>query len=535
MPAGPSPGSHYVTVLLDVLDRAPGDRPVLWWREHRWSAREFAARTWQLAVLLGDTGVRPGEVLGLLVLPNHPDTLAARYAAHLLGLSVVHLHTANPGSNGARMAPAEQAELLRNHNATILLHTPELADRAHSAAKRLPAPPRILPLPGPATLPADRTTALRAAPTVPGGLLTFTGGTTGRPRGVRHSFAGHNELVLGDAVALTASPQPPRMLVTTPLSHAVAAMADAVLCAGGSLVLHEDFEPAKALRAMELHRVDRAYLAVPQLHRLVDHPDVPGTDLSALRQLVYSGSTAAPARVARAVEVLGAVLVQCYGSTEAGRITLLDQLDHLEPELLGSVGRPFPGVDVRVVTAGAKTAETELPPGRTGEIWARSRQCMIEYTGDPEATARTLHDGWVRTGDLGHIDDYGCLRLVGRCHDVIKVAGERVRPAAVEQVMLAGGDFTDVVVHRATDGDGTEAVHAAVVAGPRPVPDALLTAALARAAERVTRDLTQAHVPTRVVLWPRLPLTPAGKPDRRRLAEPDETAGARLITPKPGE
>jgi acyl-CoA synthetase (AMP-forming)/AMP-acid ligase II len=498
----PAPRRHYVAALLTMLDDGPAHRPVLMWRQTVWTAAVFSSRIRRLSAALRAAGAAEGAVLGLLTLPNHPDSLALRYAAHLIGASVVHLRTANPGSNAATLTAADQAEMAGVCGVGLIVHDPLLTDRAEelTAATGLPALGTDVSAVEAADVP-------HRVPTM--GMLTFTGGTTGRPKGVRHSFAGHNELVLSDAAELAAEPGgPPRLLVTTPVGHAVAAMADAVLVSGGFLALHEDFEPTAMLRALAAHHITRAYLAVPQLYRLLDHPDLPGTDLSALRQLIYSGSHAAPSRVARAFAVLGPVLVQCYGSTETGRITVLDQLDHYEDALRGAVGRPFPGVEVRLSDA-------------DGEILVRSPQCLTEYLGDPALTAATVRpDGWTRTGDLGYFDEYGLLRLTGRRHHMIKTRGARVHPAAVERELLADGVFAEAAVYSAEGPDGAELVHAAVVPGPG-APWRGAGAEVDRTLARIAANLGPEHAPTTVVLWRRLPLTAAGKPDRRCLTVPE--------------
>ncbi|MEU1316181.1 class I adenylate-forming enzyme family protein [Streptomyces tibetensis] len=497
----PAPRRHYVAELLTLLDDGPEQRPVLVWRQTVWTAAAFSSRIRTLSAALRAAGTAEGTVLGLLTLPNHPDSLALRYAAHLLGASVVHLRTANPGSNAATLTAADQAEMAGMCGVRLIVHDPLLTDRAAELAAATGL--RALGT----DVPAVEADVPHRVPTM--GILTFTGGTTGRPKGVRHSFSGHNDLVLSDAAELATDPGgPPRMLVTTPVSHAIAAMADAVLVSGGFLVLHEDFEPAAMLHALAAHRITRAYLAVPQLYRLLDHPDLPGTDLGALRRLIYSGSHAAPARVARAFAVLGPVLVQCYGSTETGRVTVLDQLDHYEDELRGAVGRPFPGVEVRL-------SEPD------GEVLVRSPQCLTEYLGDPALTVATVRpDGWTRTGDLGYFDEYGLLRLTGRRHHMIKTRGARVHPAAVERELLADGAFAEAAVYSAEGPDGAELVHAAVVPGPG-APREAAEAEVDRTLARIAAHLGPEHAPTTVVLWRRLPLTAVGKPDRRRLAVPD--------------
>ncbi|MFF1491526.1 class I adenylate-forming enzyme family protein [Streptomyces sp. NPDC058304] len=496
---------HYVTRMFDVLARAPRQARI----QGRAGALDGAAlvrSVHRAHDALRAAGAGPGAMVGILTGPNHPLTFTARHAAHLLGAGVMYVRSVNPGSD-LPLPPAEQAALLAECDVTVLVVDPAHAERGAELARLLPQSPAVTVLDIDIETEAGSDTPAALTPRAPDcALVTYTSGSSGRPKGVRQSFTAWNRLVLLDAASLAGRP-PERMLIVTPTSHTVAVMADVVLASGGSLVVHERFDAAEVLAALAAERITRVYLTVPQLYRLLDHPDAAGTDLSGLRQLIYSGCVASPARLASAVRVFGPRLVQCYGSTEAGRITLLDQLDHFEEELLPSVGRPFPGVEVRVCDP---DTGREVPSGATGEVQVRSPYAMSGYQGLPaESAAALLPDGWLRTGDLGHWDAYGYLHLVDRIGRVVKAAGVKVRPAEVERALLTHPAVADCAVFGMPDPDTGEAVHAAVVLRVPCEPDALR--------RHVTEALSAAHAPTRIVRWPELPLTESGKPDLRRL------------------
>jgi fatty-acyl-CoA synthase len=144
------------------------------------------------------------------------------------------------------------------------------------------------------------------------------------------------------------------------------------------------------------------------LFQLLDHLEERG-GLPTLQRLIYSGSPAAPARIAQAVRWLGPVISQAYGTSETNRITLLSREDHNNPWLSTTVGRPFPDVEVVI---GEVLSGKPVPLGEVGEVRVRSAYLMDGYTKDPELTDLVLRDGWYYTGDIGYSDERGYLHLL---------------------------------------------------------------------------------------------------------------------------
>jgi fatty-acyl-CoA synthase len=180
------------------------------------------------------------------------------------------------------------------------------------------------------------------------------------------------------------------------------------LVAGGVLVLHERFDAGEVLAAIENQRVTFLWLLPSLLHQLLDHPAPESTDTSSLRLLALGGWASTPHRVVQAIERFGPILGQGYGANEIGPVTWLTPEEHQRPELLTTVGRPVPGVEVSIRDCRGERVDT----GVVGEIWARGPDLMTGYYQQPEETAKVLRDGWFRSGDLGFLGVEGYLSLV---------------------------------------------------------------------------------------------------------------------------
>ncbi|MER6538450.1 fatty acid--CoA ligase family protein [Streptomyces sp900105755] len=502
----------YAAGIRSLLDAAP-DRPAVHWRGRVVSAGELAGAVAGAARTLRGLGVGPGGVVGVLVAPNSPDMLVARYAAHLLGAAVTYLRSTNPGTTVPVLSPEAQLRILLDSSADVLFTDTANAGRAQDLAQRMSRRPPVtgfgVGAPGAVPVdPADRRDLGTLPPADPQTLaaIVFTSGSTGHPKGIRLSMRAWDSLVSATAAAVT-EPDP-RILVVTPLSHTAGPMADAVLAVGGTVFLHEEFDPARALRAVAEHRITRTFMATPHLYRAADHARAEPADLSSLRQLIYSGSAAAPARIEEAAAVFGPVLVQGYGTTEGGRITMLDPGEHQDPHLRSTVGRTFPETEVKVCDPHSGAG---LAVGLTGEVWVRSPHVMDGYLGDPALTAQVLRDGWYRTGDIGRLDERGYLHLLDRVADMVKTAGVKVYPAVVEREIAALPDVAHVAVYGVRDADHVEHVHAAIV----PRPGARIRPDTVRS--HISAALSAAHAPEEIRFLEELPLNDSGKPDKRRL------------------
>ena len=503
----------YVPGILTALAEQPG-RIALHWRGREITAREVTVAVSEAVHTLRGLGAGPGKTVAVLVSPNSPYMLAARYAAHLLGAAVTYIRSTNPGSTAPVLSASAQLRILLDSATSVLFADAENAPRARELAERAPGRFALavaaeeFGTPGdPAAEPVDPHTF---PPRDPDSLavITYSSGSTGEPKGVCQS-ARLSDALVSTTVPFVPEPRP-RLLAATPLNFVVGQMADVVLTLGGTVFLHEGFDARRVLEALTEHRITRTFMATPHLYQLLDLPEVREADLSSLRALLYTGVAAAPARIEEAVEVLGPVLLQVYGSAEGGRISVLLPPEHRDLRLRTTVGRPFPEVEIAV--RDLETARP-LPAGEVGEVWVRSPNVMDGYLGDPAATARALRDGWYRTGDIGSLSADGYLTLVDRVADVVKTEGVKVYPAVVEREIAGLPGIAQAAVYGVRDADRIEHVHAAVVVKP----GAQLSAEEVR--KHVAAALSPVHAPEEVRFLDALPLGVSGKPDKRRLRQ----------------
>jgi long-chain acyl-CoA synthetase len=336
--------------------------------------------------------------------------------------------------------------------------------------------------------------------------LLYTGGTTGRSKGVMltHSSLYYTGLAAHDSAHV---PGINRALLPLPLSHAYGLL---VTITGmhsserGVAVLQRWFEPQAFLELIQEHRLQLAAVVPTMLQILLSLP-LEEYDLSSLS---YVSSGGAP--LAREVEeqfirrVPSASIRQGYGLTETAALISSNPVGR---ERSGSVGLPVPGTEVRILD----DAGDEVQTGEVGEICARSAGVMVGYWNAPEASAEALRDGWLHTGDVGHVDYDGYLYIVDRKKDLIIRGGFNVYPRDVEDALLEHGAV----------------VAAAVIGRPDPVhgEEVVAFVSLRPGAELSSEQLIQwareriggYKYPREVVIVEAVPLTPVGKVDRKAL------------------
>jgi fatty-acyl-CoA synthase len=284
----------------------------------------------------------------------------------------------------------------------------------------------------------------------------YTSGTTGAPKGavLSHAAVTANIVQVGLAHPVAAGE---RGLVALPMFHAaVIPTTFAVLGRGGSLVIHEAFDPERVVRALEQDRIAVATLVPAMLSACLDA--AAGRRFPQLRSIHYGAAPIAEGTLRGAVEAFGCSFVQSYGMTEAAQaVSFLSAADHeralaSRPQLLLSAGRSAVGTALRI--------------GEAGEILVRGPQLMSGYWRREEATAQALRDGWLHTGDAGRIDEEGYLFVEDRIKDMIVSGGENVYPRTVEEVLVAHPAVAEAAVIGVPDERWGETVKAVVVLRP---------------------------------------------------------------------
>lgn len=343
-------------------------------------------------------------------------------------------------------------------------------------------------------------------------FIGYTGGTTGKPKGVMHSqqnfylnlFSHLTELCLQDDE---------RLLLTSPLPHAAGMLLLSGLLKGARHFIEPGFDPATVIRRISQDRVTLTFMVPTMIYRLLDWLDEqkgPAPDLSALRTMLYGAAPITTDRLTQGLATFGPVFMQLYGQTEAPNfITRLRREDHDPdfPERLLSCGQPATMSRVRIVNEQGE----EVPAGESGEVTTLTPYNMQGYHRLPETTATTLINGWLHTGDIGRVDEDGYLYLLDRKNDMIITGGMNVYTSEIENILQPCEGVSQVAVLGLPDADWGEAVTAFVVPEPGSKPD--ITTLL----NHCKASLSKYKVPKHIHLVDSLPVTAYGKLDKKAL------------------
>src|SRR3954447_20696581 len=346
--------------------------------------------------------------------------------------------------------------------------------------------------------------------------ITYTGGTTGKPKGVIGTSRAMNTMTQIQ-MSEWEWPESPRFLMCTPLSHAGAAFFVPVVIKGGTLFVSARFDPAEVLATIEQKKINSLMLVPTMLYALMDHPDSRTRDLSSLETVYYGASAINPVRLREAIERFGPIFAQYYGQSEAPMvITYFPKGDHVDADgkpiesRLTSCGRP---------TALARTAllgEDGQPvaQGEPGEICVAGPLLSGGYWQLPEQTAETFRDGWMHTGDVAREDQDGFWYIVDRTKDMIVTGGFNVFPREVEDVVAEHPAIAQVGVIGTPDEKWGEAVTAIVVLREGAE---LTDEVVAEIQDMVKERKGSVQAPKQVIATDALPLTGLGKPDKKAL------------------
>ncbi|MFI6492247.1 FadD3 family acyl-CoA ligase [Streptomyces sp. NPDC050564] len=491
----------------------------------RISYAELGARVERAAAACMASGVRRGDRVALWA-PNTLDWIVSALGAVSAGAVLVPLNTRFKGTEAAYVLSRSRAKLL--FVTGTFLGTSYVASLRRASGEG----PGSGPLPGLAHLeqvvvladdaPADFRTwkdfladgegvgaadVRQRADTLSGSApsdIIFTSGTTGRPKG---ALITHAQTLRGYEIwsYLAGLREGDRYLIVNPFFHTFGYKAGIMACLmrGATMIPQPVFNVDTVLANIASERIS-VLPGPPTLHQsLLDHPSRDAYDLSALR-LVVTGAAVVPLRlVERLRSELGVdTVLTAYGLSEASGIVTMCRRGDAPPVIASTSGRAIPGTEVRVVDA----AGTPLGAGSPGEVLVRGFNVMQGYFEDLDATAAVLDtDGWLRTGDVGVLDDAGNLRITDRIKDMFIVGGFNAYPAEIEQLLGLHPDVADVAVIGVPDGRLGEVGKAYVVRRP----DSVLTGDDLIAWSR--REMANYKVPRVVEFVGELPRNASGK------------------------
>jgi len=504
--------------LTEFLDKGaslhPGDAPCLTMAGQTRTYADVQRLSWSAGRALARSGVRPGDKVAVLS-GNDPVAFGCVFGISRAGAVWCPVNPRNEA--------AENRELLGLFDCRCLIFQGAFGPLVAAIAPDLPQLSTLVCLDGAdAGAPGARVAGAvgfgewldgvgdepwQADPVDDVVMIAGTGGTTGKPKGVQ--LTGHN---IETMTALTLMSYPfegrPVYLALAPLTHAAGVLCFPVMTLGGEIVIMPAPDLGEFLALAGRHRVTHAFLPPTLIYLLLDHPALATADLTSLQCLWYGAAPMSAARLEQAISVIGPVLGQLFGQTEAPMmISTLAPRDHLHAdgtlarERFTSAGRPTPLTTVAIMDQ----AGTLVPAGERGEIVIRGPLVMPGYYKDPAATAEVSRHGWHHTGDIGYLDGDDYLYIVDRLKDMIITGGFNVYSAEVEQALLAHPAVLDCAVVGLPDDKWGERVTAVI----QPHPGREIGEADVRAF--VKERLGGVKTPKQVEVWPDLPRSRVGK------------------------
>jgi len=477
------------------------DGIALWWHGEATTYASLSGRVMALAGRLAASG-NPGDRVAVLAW-NCPEFIELIYAVAASGRVLVPLN--------ARLAPAELAYQLRAAGATTLFGDPGLLQPL-LRQQELAVDMDVIDLTADYQqwLASGPTAALPPTDPADPVWILYTSGSTGRPKG---AVLTHESFMAGLRSAALGRPVEPtdKYLYPFPLFHVAAHNVLLQHQYGAAVVLTRSFDAAATLAACRELKVTTMSLAPTMIAMLLDHTGFSPADLQSVRTIGYGASAMPQTLLRRLLDQTDVGLCQSYGMTElSGSAAFLTVADHrlaadARPELLQSVGKPLPTVEIRLAGEGGRGCAT----GESGEILVKARQCMRGYWNQPEATALAIVDGWLHTGDIGRFDEEGYLYIVDRKKDMVISGGENVASREVEEVMRLHPAVRDCAVIGLPDPRWGESI-CCVLQLESEVSDRELI-------DHCRRHLASFKTPRRWIRVASLPLNAAGKVDKPAL------------------
>jgi len=459
------------TDFLSIANAICPERDCIVFEGKRWTYAQINERVNQLVNVLTKLGVEKGDRIGMLHV-NCNQYIETYYASAKLGAIFVPLNF--------RAKADELAYMIGNAEVKVLFVGSRYLDIVNTILPQLPTVKEYISIEGGSR--ANYEDLIRSASSDEMlcdigdediTILMYTSGTTGRPKGVPLR---HNAFVV--YVLENVDPASPdikeRNLLTVPLYHVAGIQAMlAAIYGGRTLVLMRQFEVKEWMATIQKEQATRAMIVPTMLKRVIDDPDFSKYNLSSLKVITYGAAPMPFEVISKAIQVMPwARFINAFGQTEtASTITTLGPEDHIiegtEEErqkklkrLTSSIGRPLPDVEVKIVDE----EENSLPFLQVGEILVRGPRVMTGYWKDEQKTGQVMtSDGWLRTGDMGWMDEEGYIYLSGRADDMIIRGGENISPEEVEEVLHSHPKIEEAAVIGVPDPEWGQEPRAVVV------------------------------------------------------------------------
>lgn len=482
---------------------------------------ELDATINRLANALIARGASSGSRVALM-LPNGADHVIAQHALGRLGATAVQI--------GYHLKPAEIAYILANAEpSATVLHADVLDAMTAARAQAGRAGPMIvvgdLAEDGrrdPAIAEWDRALAAaspevaRRGPSEDAGVIVYTSGTTGKSKGAHRSYKTSGLEAVLDVLIQVGVRADDRHLVVCPLYHSAApAFAAIMLLLGGTIIVMDHFEPARALEIIERERVTCTLMVPTMISRIANLPEelLASRDTRSLRWVMSAAAPLATEAARRFMARFGPILWNFYGATETGLVTLAGPDDHVSHP--GTIGRALRGNEIRLLDDDG----SDVPDGQVGELYVRNEMLISGYHRNAEATRSSQREGLFSVGDLARRDADGHYYLESRKHDMVISGGVNIYPREIEDHLHGHPAILDAAVVGVPDPDWGESLHAFVVVRDGCAVSEAEVIAFCRA------GLADFKRPRRVTFVAELPRNPTGKILKRELREralPDE-------------
>jgi fatty-acyl-CoA synthase len=509
-----------VAELYDACSFYYGPHTAIRFNGRSYTYAEMRENAFRLANAFLDMGLQKGERVAFLM-ANCPEYIFTEYALAKIGAVRVPLAVA--------LSSDDHIYMMNHSESVALVYHEKLAERVEAMLPQLQTVKHLICVSSdPAKVPSDHyhlQALMEKYPPEPVQTqvsaadlcgIYYTGGTTGRPKGVMLSNRAWVNSVMLEVLELSLG-RDEVFAYMTPMTHAGGVLLLPVLLRRGVCLILEAFNPKLFLEQTEREKVTAALFVPTMLYVLLDYPDLNHYDTSSLRNILYGAAPIAPERLKQAINQFGPIFSQFYGQTEAPMIlTALPKEEHViadperEHQVFSSCGHPTMTTQIKLLDGNGR----EVPRGEVGEIVALSSFTMDGYYKDPEKTADTIQDGWLHTGDMARQDDQGLLYIVDRAKDMIISGGFNVYPREIEDVLFEHPAVKQVAVIGVPHDKWGEAVKAIVVLHPDQ------TASEEELIDFVRQRKGGMMAPKSVEFWESIPLTNLGKLDKKKMRAP---------------